>query len=493
MGDKRHASSRVRWARFRFEVIGHLLAAPPEIGELNARLEELSQMTFTHPMSGKKVRFGFSTIENWYYRAKNHPNDPAGALARKVHAHAGTQPSISPELAKAIEAQYQAHPSWSYDLHYTNFIALAKTSPELGRVPSVATVTRYMKAHGLLRQKKRKKRKNDPTGELSTFENRERRSFEVGHVHALWHADFHAGSRRVVDDDGKWHTPVLLAFLDDHSRVVCHAQWFLRENAEAYVHALIQAICKRGLPRALLTDNGGPMTCAEVTEGLPRLSVLPLTTLPYCPEQNGKQESFWGQVEGRLMAMLEGEPVLTLELLNYSTQAWVELGYHRQRHSEIATTPLDRLLHAPNVGRPSPSLDALRRAFRRETTRTQRRSDGTITVGGVRFEIPSRYRAITRPTVRYASWDLSCVDLVDPRHGTHLATLLPLDKQQNASGARRVVTPVDPRPVPVSGIAPHLGELMREYAATGLPPAYVSLDERHAFDLDDDDEGDPHA
>ena len=33
------------------------------------------------------------------------------------------------------------------------------------------------------------------------------------------------------------------------------------------------------------------------------------------PYQNAKQESFWGRVEGRLMAMLEGEQALTLELL----------------------------------------------------------------------------------------------------------------------------------------------------------------------------------
>lgn len=491
MGDERRAPARVRWARFRFEVIGHLLAAPPDPGELDARITELARTVFTHPTSGEKRTFAFSTIERWYYRARNQPSDPAGALARKVHANAGTHPSISAALAMTIAGQHAQHPSWSYDLHYTNLVALAKTSPELGEVPSLATVTRYMKAKGLLRQKKRRKGKTDDVApDAPIFEARERRSFEVGHVHALWHSDFHKGSRRVVDDEGVWHTPVLLAFLDDHSRIVCHAQWFLHENSEAYIHALVQAICKRGLPRALLTDNGGPMTCAEVTEGLPRLSVLPHTTLPYCPEQNGKQESFWGQVEGRLLAMLEGEPALSLELLNRATQAWVEVEYHRRLHSEIATTPFDRLLNAPSVGRPSPSVDALRRAFRREVSRTQRRSDGTITVAGVRFEMPARFRALTRPTIRYASWDLSSVDLVDPRHETHLATLLPLDKLKNATGARRVVSPVDPRPAPASGIAAHLGELMREYAATGLPPAYVALDERRELDPNDH-EGDP--
>jgi putative transposase len=127
--------------------------------------------------------------------------------------------------------------------------------------------------------------------------------------------------------------------------------------------------------------------------------------------------------------------------------------------------------------RPCPSSTELRGAFRREESRTQRRSDGTLTVGGVRYEIPSRYRTLLRPTVRWASWDLSSVDLVDGRTGVVLTTLLPLDKQANADGKRRVLEPepeTGPEPAP-SGIAPLLRELMTEYAATGLPPAYVPL------------------
>ena len=46
------------------------------------------------------------------------------------------------------------------------------------------------------------------------------------------------------------------------------------------------------------------------------------TTLSQTPEQSGKQEVFWSQVEGHLMAMLDGEKELTLELLNRATQAW---------------------------------------------------------------------------------------------------------------------------------------------------------------------------
>lgn len=165
--------------------------------------------------------------------------------------------------------------------------------------------------------------------------------------------------------------------------------------------------------------------------------------------------------------------------------------YHRRFHSEIKQTPIERCLAGPSVGRPCPSSDALRRAFRTEVTRTQRKSDGTLTVEGVRYELPSAYRTLVRPTVRVARWDLSSVDLVDPRTGTHLATLLPVDKERNADGQRRALpddsmsTDTSESSAPV-GMAPLLRAQMAEYAATGLPPAYLPKHDAHP-DPDDED------
>ncbi len=161
---------------------------------------------------------------------------------------------------------------------------------------------------------------------------------------------------------------------------------------------------------------------------------------------------------------------------------------------ELGTSPLDRALAGPSVVRPSPSSTELRRAFRTETTRTVRRSDGTFTVRGVRFELPSRYRALTRVTVRIARWDLSALDLVDPRQGRHLAVLLPLDKQQNADGQRRALVPVPAaaEEPAATGIAPHLRQLMADYAATGLPPAYLPKTSTSPASLDDGDHDHAH-
>lgn len=461
--------ARVRWARLRFQILGPVLASPPGEGDLRTQLEELAARPWKHPTTGEAVRFAFKTLERWYYDSYKEA-DPLRALERKVPSHAGTHPAVPTALREAIGRQHKDHPRWSYQLHYDNLVALAREDPRLGPMPAYATVCRYMKHHGLLRHR-RKKRRDD-----EGFVPRETRSYEVEHVHGLWHLDFHMGSRGVVTPQGEMKKPQLLGILDDRSRLCCHLQWYLEEDTESLVHGLSQAIQKRGLPRSLLTDNGGAMTAAETTEGLERLGIVAYTTLPASPEQNGKQECFWGQIEGRLLPMLEGEPRLTLEMLNTATQAWVEQEYHRKEHSEIGESPLARYLRGPGVGRDSPSSDALRRAFRMGVTRKQRRSDGTVTVEGIRFEVPSAYRTLLELRLRIARWDLSSVDLVDPRTGAHLATLLPLDKARHAEGVRRTLPGPSavPEPRRPAGVAPLLRALMADYAATGLPPGYLT-------------------
>ena len=103
----------------------------------------------------------------------------------------------------------------------------------------------------------------------------------------------------------------------------------------------------------------------------------------------------------------------------------------------------ERFAQAADVLRSSPSTDALRDAFRLETKRRQRRSDGTISLEGVRFEIPARYRHFRDVVVRYARWDLGRVDLVDPREGTILRPSIPLDSQRQR---RRSARGLEPRP-----------------------------------------------
>jgi hypothetical protein len=72
------------------------------------------------------------------------------------------------------------------------------------------------------------------------------------------------------------------------------------------------------------------------------------------------------------------------------------------------------------------------------------------------------------------------MSLVDPKTGRPIARLLPQDKAKNASGLRRAIEPHVPastddlknKPMPAL-----LQKWLADYAATGLPPAYLPKEE----------------
>ena len=239
-----------RWARLRFSVIGQLLAAPPAKGALRAALQQLAAREWRHPTTGAPIRFGVSTLERWLYRARNEQHDPVSVLRRKRRQDAGEQASMTTPLRQALLAQYDAHKSWSAQLHHDNLVALAETRPELRPVPSYATVRRFLAAHGLTRRRPMTARQT--SGALAAaarLEVREVRSYESEYVNATWHWDCHYGSRKVLTPRGEWRTPILFGVLDDRSRLACHLQWYL-SNRQRISHTDCRRRCRSAACRA---------------------------------------------------------------------------------------------------------------------------------------------------------------------------------------------------------------------------------------------------
>ena len=307
-------STGALWARFRFSVIGTLLSSPPPRGALTTAIRSLAARTWTHPTTGRDVQFSAVTIERWYYKARREHDDPVGVLRRAVRKDCG-KVSLAPELAQQLSSPVPRRSALELPAPLRQprragqGRACARAAALLCHGPAVH------EAHGWVRRPRPQPERRPGEARAETRrETREVRSYEAEYVGSLWHLDFHHGSLKVLTPNGQWLGPIALGILDDHSRLCCHVQWYLSETAEDLVHGLSQAIQKRGLPRALLTDNGAAMVAEEVTEGLLRLGIVHERTLPYSPYQNGKQEAFWGTLEGRLMTMLEGVTELTLDV-----------------------------------------------------------------------------------------------------------------------------------------------------------------------------------
>ena len=247
MGEEHDLPQRDRWARLRFAIIGPLLAAPPAAGELHDALNALAAKTWRHPFTGLDIRFGCSTLERWYYAAKR-AGDPVQVLRNQVRRDIGRFPSLSAEAVQALTTQYREHPGWTTQLHHDN---LRVTLAAVGlKFPSYPSVRRYLKAQGLLRLRSPKRTTDGAIAARDRLEEREVRSYEVAYVLQLLHLDFHHGSRKVLTRGGAYIKPLLVGFIDDRSRFLCHAQWYTHERTEALVHGLCQALQKVGLPRS---------------------------------------------------------------------------------------------------------------------------------------------------------------------------------------------------------------------------------------------------
>jgi putative transposase len=407
----------------RYRIVAELIERPSDAGELAARIRQIAARSHVFVGHDDPIRVSERTLERWYAKAKN-ASRPGEALQPKLRSDRGEQRAMSKSHKDWIGKFRLAHPAWSVQLLFDNLVAAGDEG-----MPSYSTVLRYMRAAGLL------------VGGFTSrrASRREVRSFEVSYVGELWHMDFHKGSRDVLTEKGTYVTPLCVAFIDDKSRLVCHAQWYLNETTEVLVHAFTQAVMKRGLPRTFYTDCGAAMRGAEFTLGLETLCVRQERTLPYSPHQNGKQEAFWQPLEGRLMKMIPKGTSLTLDVLNRYTQAWVEQDYNAKEHRETKQPPLERFFGLPSVHRPSPDIDAMRSAFALRVTRSQRQTDGTVALDGVRFQVPQCYRHLESLKLSYARWDLSWAHILCPDTNGILARIQPVPLERNARGIRHAV------------------------------------------------------
>jgi hypothetical protein len=109
-----------RWAQFRLSVIGELLFCPPPKGQLQQAIGQLAQKSYQHPTDpDRRICFGLSTIERWYYKAKD-AADPIAVLGRKIRSDAGVRWSMPEALLQELKAQYESYPRWNVQLHYDN-------------------------------------------------------------------------------------------------------------------------------------------------------------------------------------------------------------------------------------------------------------------------------------------------------------------------------------------------------------------------------------
>lgn len=225
--------------------------------------------------------------------------------------------------------------------------------------------------------------------------NRKRLAFAMEHAGDLWQADTMFGP--YIKEGGKMVQTKLIAFIDDASRLICHAQFFGGENTQALINALRIAFYKRGIPKQLYVDNGSIYSSKEITLICARVGCVLRHTPVRDGASKGKIERFFRTLrDGFLTRNLD---LSSLEVLNNQLRVWIEEVYNARTHSTIGMTPLARFtidLNKIHFLPPNQTSDEL--FFYEESRKVKK--DNTFPFKSIRYEVPADLRNRTI-TIRY--------------------------------------------------------------------------------------------
>lgn len=160
------------------------------------------------------------------------------------------------------------------------------------------------------------------------------RRFEHEHRNNLWQADCKHGPWIKNPKTGKSVQTQLLVFIDDSTRLVTFAQFYFNSRLPILEDGFRRAVIHRGLPDAVLVDNGKIFISKWFRQACAKLKVKHLTARPYSPQTKGKCERFMLTVEAFLEEMKLEKPQ-TIEELNAKLNIWLEEYYHRKPHSAL--------------------------------------------------------------------------------------------------------------------------------------------------------------
>jgi putative transposase len=178
---------------------------------------------------------------------------------------------------------------------------------------------------------------------------------------------------------------LLLAFLDDHSRLATGYRWVGREDTVRLEAALRAGLAARGIPASLYLDNGAAMVDKQLLRACASLGIRLVHSRPGQPAGRGKIERFFRTVREQFLVEIgSGRELDDLEHLNSLFTAWVETVYHRRAHSETGQTPLERWSAGDLPTLPTPVQ--LREAFLWSEWRTVTKT-ATVNLHGNHYEV----------------------------------------------------------------------------------------------------------
>lgn len=391
---------------WRYGIISTLLHRNEEDGTLESDLQHLAGRHYRRP-DGRSASFSSETLRKWLYRYRHGGLPALGDMPKK---NRGTHASVPEPLAGRLVALRQEHPRWTLARMLSQLI-----DEKLWDMthPSRATLYRFAGTMNLHR---------DP----HLAQHKPARPFAYQAFGQLWSADFLHGPKIRVK--GKKRKTYLHAIIDDASRYVVRAGFFLAEDTEVLMKELMVAIRQHGVPIRLYTDNGACYASRHLKFVCANLGVHLIHTPPGKPRGRGKVERYFRTVRD---GFLDGNqsPAHTLDGLNQAFKKWLSL-YHNRIHSSLGISPKQKRLSRPSSCKSLPETADIEPLFRMKR-RCRVYLNNTIRFKKQSFEVPDAMPG-ERIDVWFMPWE---PDLL--WYGTELKQAKPVNLIQNAQNTRR--------------------------------------------------------
>ena len=351
---------KMQVAVFRFSVISDFIHAPFMSRQEKSRLmQDKSSRKWQVPFS-EKTRVSKATIRRWI-RLYNKSHGDLKSLCPHDRADQGRCRAMEEETCLLLIRLKTDMPPATvpYLIERIN-----RFYPEVRLNNS--TVYRFLHQQDLMRPKEK-----NPT---------DRRKFEAELPNDLWQSDVMHGPK--VDVNGRQQKTYLIAIIDDHSRLIVYARFYLSENVAAYLDALEKGLLQRGLPRKLYVDNGSAFRSKHLEYVCASLSIALIHAKPFQPQGKGKIERWFKTVRTRFLPHCRAS---SLADINTALKTWLIEDYQQKVHSATGQTPFDRFTSKMHCLRTAPS--DLKDHFRKVVRRTVNK-DRTITIDGRLYEGP---------------------------------------------------------------------------------------------------------
>ncbi len=398
----------------KFSIVAPVLNG--QIPNQKAYFTEICDKPIEMPYYGAR-NYTPKTLQYW---ASSYLKDGIDALKPGSRSDKGTHRKIGDEVLERIKEIKTEFPKMQVKLIYETLVAEGTI---LENKVSVSTFYRFMEDIYINKELSKDK------------EEKELKRFSHEFINELWQTDTMYGPYIRLGKSKK--QTYLLAYIDDCSRLITHAEFYYVQSFSALRASFKEAIMKRGVPKILYTDNGKIYRSQQLEYICASIGCTLLHAKILTPNSKGKIERFFKTVRSRFLSRINPTEIKDIDELNLKFKIWLEDDYQRKKHSSIAMSPLDLFMSQVSRINVFHDLNQLNECFLVRVSR-KINNDATLQLDNILYETEQKF-AGERLEVRY---DPGIIDKIQEKvflykDGVKVGEALKVNFSDNAHVKRR--------------------------------------------------------